>query len=315
MTNGANIGLIFPGQGAQYVGQGKEWFASFPEVQKTFQEADKLLGFSLSEICFNGPEDKLQSTDIAQPAIFVTSAAVLRVLMTKGIIRKEQIALTAGLSLGEYTALYAAGTLRFADAVKLVRRRGELMQMASKAKPSSMTSILGLGEEQCRQACKEASSKGIVSVANLNSPGQVVISGEIAALEEAEKNCTKLGARRAIRLQVAGAFHSEVMRPAAEGLAQELTQIDIREPGIPFLSNVTGDELKNPEQIRKALSDQLCSPVLWEKSMRTAVSRGIREFVETSPGSVLKGLFKKIDPEAKVSSYDKPADLQAQTPA
>lgn len=303
------IGILFPGQGAQYVGQAKDWFEAYPEARKTFEEADRVLGFSLSQICFEGPENKLQSTDIAQPAIFVSSAAVFRVLFTKGLIRKEQMSLTAGLSLGEYTALFAAGSLRFADALRLVRRRGELMQAASSAKPSSMSSVLGLAVEKCEEACREASDVGIVSVANLNSPVQVVISGEIKALEKAESICQKLGARRTIRLQVAGAFHSEVMRPAAEGLAAELEKIELREPGIRFLSNVTGMEMKDTKEIKTALAKQLCSPVLWEKSMRTAMGLGIRQYVEVCPGTVLKGLFKKIDASAEVRSFDKTSDF------
>ena len=315
MGEDSRVGLIFPGQGAQYVGQGKEWFQSFPECRKTFEEADRILGFSLSQVCFQGPEEKLQETDVAQPAIFVTSAAVLRILMTRGILRKESIALTAGLSLGEYTALYAAGSLRFADALRLVRLRGELMQSASTAKPSGMSSILGLSEEECRKACEEASLRGIVSVANLNSPGQVVISGENAALDEAEKRCKERGAKRAVRLPVAGAFHSEVMRPAAEGLSKALEATDIRRPGIPFLSNVTGREIQDPGEVRGALARQLSSPVLWEKSMRTALARGVRSFVEPSPGSVLKGLLRKIDPEAEVRTFDKPSDLSVSSSA
>lgn len=305
------IGLIFPGQGAQYVGQGKEWFEAFPESRKTFEETDRVLGFALSKICFEGPEEKLQSTDIAQPAIFATSAAVLRVLITKGIVKNAEISLTAGLSLGEYSALYAAGSLRFADALRLVRLRGELMQSASTAMPSGMSSILGLSREDCEAACQEAGKDGIVAVANLNSPGQVVISGQIKALEAAEALCKQKGAKRAIRLQVAGAFHSEVMRPAAEGLAKALAEAEIRTPAVPFLSNVTGEELKEPAQIREALAKQLCSPVLWEKSMRMALARGVTSFVEVSPGSVLKGLLRKIDSSALCQSYDKPADLSA----
>jgi len=303
--------LIFPGQGAQYVGQGKAFFETYPAAKEIFERAESVLDLPLGRLCFEGPEAELVRTDVSQPAILVTSWAIVHALQERGRLRAEDFAATAGLSLGEYTALLFAGALELDDAVRLVRRRGCFMQAASEARPSGMASLMGLDEAQARRVCEEASSHGIVQVANLNSPGQVVISGESAALEEAQRLAKEAGARRVIPLNVAGAFHSEVMAPAAEQLARELAAVEIRKPRVPVICNVTAELASEPEEIRRRLAEQILRPVLWEASMRRCLAAGIRRFVEPGPGSVLAGLLRKIDRAAEVIGIDSPEALEA----
>ena len=291
-------GLLFPGQGAQFAGMGRDWVDSSAAAADLFARADDVLNVPLSSILLEGTEDEVTSTDIAQPGIFLVSASALAVLREEDRLEMPDVA--AGLSLGEYTALHAAGSLSFEDALRLVRRRGELMQAASEKCASSMTSVMGLDREACEAACEE--SGGMVSVANLNAPGQVVISGEQDALDRAAEACAVAGARRVIPLAVAGAFHSEVMREAADGLAEVLVDVDIAQPAFPVISNVTGRPVSGPDEVRANLSEQVCSPVLWEDSMRTALSSGITSFIEFPPGQVLGGLMRKIDREVQVSA-------------
>jgi len=306
----SGLGLLFPGQGAQTVGMGRALADAFPSARDVFGRADEILGFGLSKVCFEGPIDELTRTDVSQPAIFTASLAALAALEEAGGPRREKAAAVAGLSLGEYTALCAAGGIGFEDGLRLVRLRGEAMQAASTAKPSSMSSVVGLDDAGIQAACAEASSAGIVSIANRNAPGQIVISGEIAALETAEKACVARGARRCIRLQVAGAFHSEVMRPAADRLARALEEVRIAEPRVPFLSNVTGARATSAAEIRRNLATQVCAPVLWEASMRAVLASGLRSFVELAPAGVLAGLMRKIEASAQVEKCDGPDDAK-----
>lgn len=302
-------GVLFPGQGAQYEGMGRDWCEAFPTARETFARASRVLGFSLEDACWSKGEE-VNRTDVAQPGIFVTSAAIVNVLVERGY-QPTSAALTAGLSLGEYTALWFAGSLDFDDAVRLVRLRGEAMQDASERIPSSMTSLMGATEEQAFALAAVGATKGICSVANLNAPGQIVVAGEIAALDALEAAAKDHGVRRTRRLVVAGGFHSECMRPAAERLARALAEVTIRAPRMPFLTNVTGETESDPARIRANLAQQVCAPVRWEQSMRTAIARGVTRFLEPGPGKVLAGLLGKIAPEATVRSAATPTELSA----
>lgn len=302
-----NQGLLLPGQGAQYEGMGRDWAEAHPVAQATFDEADNILGFSLSEKCWSSG-DEINRTDIAQPGILTTSIAILRVLESQGF-KIEDASVCAGLSLGEYTALWCAGSLSFEDALRLVRLRGEAMQAAAEAIPSSMTSLMGATEEAAYKLAEMGSSAGICSVANLNAPGQVILSGELAALDIVEGAAKEHGARRAVRLTVAGGFHSECMRPASQKLAEALETVEIKAPRNLFLSNVNGGPASDPEVIRAQLASQVCAPVLWEQSMRHALELGIDQFIEPGPGTVLAGILRKIDKAPTVQSAAKPADV------
>tara|TARA_R110002073_G_scaffold36865_5_gene107184 strand:- start:63109 stop:64035 length:927 start_codon:yes stop_codon:yes gene_type:complete len=302
-------GILFPGQGAQFEGMGQDWAEAFPEARETFEAADATLGFSLSEACWSSG-DEVNRTDIAQPAIFTTSVAILRALKGQGI-EFQDAALTAGLSLGEYTALWFAGVLSFEDGVRLVRLRGEAMQAASEACPSGMVSLMGATPESAAALAQVGSAHGICQVANLNSPAQIVVSGEFAALDAVDAAAKDHGVRRTRRLTVAGGFHSECMRPAADTLAAALESVTLGEPQIPVISNVTAEPVTGPDQVRELLALQVCAPVLWERSMRAALGGGTTDFVEPGPGTTLGGIMKKIDEQASVRSVARPADLDA----
>ncbi len=303
-----NEAILLPGQGAQYPGMGQEWCETYSVAAETFQRADAALGFSLSDaVWYRG--DEVHRTDIAQPGILTTSIAILRVLASQGL-DLEAVPLVAGLSLGEYTALWCAGSLEFEDAVQLVRLRGEAMQSAAELIPSGMTSLMGASDEQAQSLAAIGAAHGICSVANLNAPGQIVVSGELAALEAVEAAAAEHGVRRARRLMVAGGFHSECMRPAAQRLTSALAKVPIRAPKVPFVTNVTGELVSDPEQIRRNLSEQVCAPVLWEKSMRTALGLGLTRFLEPGPGEILAGLMRKIDRQVEVRSAANPECLE-----
>ncbi len=299
--------ILCPGQGAQYEGMGRDWCESFPLAREVFSEASAALGFSLEEACWS-KGDEVNRTDIAQPGILVTSIAILRVLEQQGW-KRSQAPLAMGLSLGEYTALWAVGSLGFVDAVRLVRLRGEAMQAASDSIKSSMVSLMGATEEQARALAAVGAAHGICSVANLNAPGQVIVSGEIAALDALEAVAKEHGVRRTRRLVVAGGFHSECMRPAARRLESALAQVEILPPRMGFLPNVTGEPTDDPAQIRALLAQQVCAPVLWEKSVRWSLSQGQRTFLEPGPGKVLAGILGKIDESAQCRAAAVPGDL------
>jgi [acyl-carrier-protein] S-malonyltransferase len=283
---------------------GRDWCEADEAARETFAEADRILGFSLSAACWESGAD-VHRTDIAQPGIFVTSAAAVRALEARGLERSAAAA-TCGLSLGEYTALWCAGSLEFADGLRLVRLRGEAMQAASERTPSGMVSLMGADEATATALAEVGSEGGVCSVANLNAPGQIIVSGELAALDRLEAAASEHGVRRTRRLVVAGGFHSECMRPAADRLAAALLDVDLRPPTVPFYSNVNAEPTDDPGRIAEQLAAQVCSPVLWQRTMEALVTSGVSEFLEPAPGRVLAGLMKKIAPSARVESAASP---------
>lgn len=286
---------LFAGQGAQSVGMGKDLVGCFENAGKLFLQASAILGFDLAKVCFEGPAEELNRTDRCQPALLVHGLACLEAGRAKGIPEGEA---AAGLSLGEYTAHVYAGSLTFEDGVKLLRNRGAYMQEACDRTPSGMVSILGLDREKVAEA---VAGQGDVGIANLNAPGQIVISGENSALEKAVARCKELGARRAIPLKVAGAYHSVVMKPAQERMRAELAAVTISRPRIPVVANLNAKALTDPGEIRAALAGQICASVLWEDSVRAL---GAAKYFEFGPGRVLAGLVRKIDEKAEVTSIE-----------
>lgn len=297
--------IIFPGQGAQCVGMGKAWADHSPAAKSVFERADEALGFELSSACWAGEVD-VNRTDIAQPGIFTASAACIAGMNEVGSM-PEGVQAAAGLSLGEYTALWWAGVLSFEDGVRLVRLRGEAMQAASEACSSGMVSLVGADLSQAEELAAVGAKEGICAVANRNAPGQIVLSGELAALDAVEASAGEHGVRRAIRLSVAGGFHSECMRPAAERLAAALAEVTMAPPNVPVISNVTARPVSGPDEVKSLLAQQVCAPVLWEDSIRWMLSQGFTSFLEPSPGRVLSGILRKIDRDAECVSRDEPA--------
>ncbi len=299
------VAYVFPGQGSQAIGMGQDLQDSYSTAREVFQEADEALGFSLSQLCFEGPEEDLRQTHNAQPAIMATSIACLRVAREEGLL-PPGVSFVAGHSLGEYTALVAAGALSFSDGLRLVRERGRLMQQAGEQVSSGMAAVLGLEEELLRDICNETG----VQVANLNCPGQVVISGPSSELARAMDLAKTRGARQVIALNVSGAFHSPVMRPAQEGLTHYLEQISIQDPSVPVIANVTARPVQDAESVRTALVQQLCSPVQWHPSVEWMLGQGVNSFIEFGPGRVLAGLIKRINRQAQVTSIGDAASLE-----
>lgn len=280
---------VFPGQGSQYVGMGKELAAKYPIVRETFAEADEALGESLSRLCFEGPDEELTLTRNTQPALLTTSVAIFRLLKEEGLFVK----LAAGHSLGEYSALVAAGAIGFADAVQTVRLRGQLMEEAVPPGVGMMGAVLGMGSEDVIALCKEI--PGIVEPATFNGPGQVVVAGETAAVEALMEAASAKGARRTQLLKVSGPFHSSMLSEAGERLAERLETIAISEPEFPVYSNVTARPVQTPDEIKRCLAQQVSAPVRWEESVRNMVADGANRFIEIGPGRVLSGLIKRID--------------------
>jgi [acyl-carrier-protein] S-malonyltransferase len=286
------IGLLFPGQGSQAVGMGSDLVERFPAARETFQEADEALGFALSRLCWEGPEEELTLTRNAQPALLVHSAAVWRVLKHAGI---GPVA-AAGHSLGEFSAYLAAGSFGFADAVRTVRRRGELMFQSGEARPGTMAAVLGLDDDVIEGVCREASTaESVVVPANFNTPGQVVVSGDVEAVERASALLVSAGARKVAGLNVSGAFHSPLMAPAEAGLDEHLRVVEMRDPAFPVISNVTAAPVGEAAQGKLFLVQQLTSPVRWTESVRTLLQLGVTHFLEVGPGKVLTGMLKRID--------------------
>ncbi|MEW5800311.1 MAG: ACP S-malonyltransferase [Bacteroidota bacterium] len=297
------IAYIFPGQGSQYVGMGKDLYGQFPEAKRFFDEADSALGFSLSNICFNGPEEDLKQTKNTQPAIFLHSVALWTVL------KPTDAAMVAGHSLGEYSALVAAGAISFADAIKLVRLRGELMQKAGEENPGTMAAVVGLDSNIVVEVCAAASSAGIVQPANFNSPGQIVISGSVTGVRKAMELAKERGAKLVKELVVSGAFHSPLMQSAKGKLKEALDKTKIHDAKIPVYANVTAKPVIKADEIRTLLFEQVTSPVRWEESVVNMAANGATKFVEVGPGKVLQGLVKRTVATAEVSGFDKAVEV------
>jgi [acyl-carrier-protein] S-malonyltransferase len=302
----SKVALVFPGQGSQYVGMGKDLADKFRFAEKFFDEANDALGFDLSKICIEGPEEDLKKTEITQPAILTVSAMCLESIISFG---KMNAVAAAGHSLGEYTALYAAGSMSFREAVKLVHLRGKFMQSAVPLGEGTMVAILGLDHNIVKEICVKASAKGIVEAANINSPGQIIISGKVAGVAEAGRLCKEAGAKRVIELQVSAPFHSSLMKPAADMLAEVLSNLNFKDPSMPVVSNVTADYVTSGSAVKDLLIKQMTSPVLWEDSIRKMVADGFDAFIEVGPGKVLAGLIKKIEPKATIYNVADAATL------
>lgn len=299
------IAFVFPGQGAQYPGMGREAVESSPAAANIFEEGSKALGYDLKELVFNGTEESLKITENTQPAIVAASLACMQPLLEAGI-RPD---MAAGLSLGEYCAHVAAGTLSAADAIALVRERGKLMQDAVPAGVGTMAAILGLSDEQVLDVCEKASSAGIVEPANYNCPGQIVVAGEVAAVEAACVLAKEAGAKRAMILQVSAPFHCSMLRLAGEKLAVALAGINLHEMNIPVVANVTAGFISSVADVKDLLVRQVSSPVRWEACIRTLAAAGVDTFVEIGPGKVLNGFIKKIDKNLTVYNADNRASI------
>lgn len=289
----SKIALFFPGQGAQHVGMGRRLAAEYPKARELYERAAPILGFDLAQLCFEGPAAELDSTIISQPALFVTSLAALEKLRADSPEVVLGCEIAAGLSLGEYTALVFANAMSFEDGLRVVKRRGEAMQAAADATPSGMVSVLLLDRSQVEQICQEASAHGPIQIANYLCPGNLVISGENAACERAAELTVAAGGK-AIPLAVAGAFHTNIMQPADDALADVLSEVEIRAPEIPVVSNVDAQTHSDPEEIRQLLIRQVVNPVRWEDSINLMLREGCTDFYEVGPGKVLKGLLKRI---------------------
>jgi [acyl-carrier-protein] S-malonyltransferase len=295
--------FLFPGQGSQYVGMGKDLYEQSTEAKALFDQADAILGFSLTKICFEGPEEELRQTKNTQPAIFLHSMVLSRVL------RGAKGTMAAGHSLGEYSALVYAGALAFEDALRLVRLRGELMQQAGVEHPGTMAAVVGLEPDVVGEVCCSAWDAGIVQAANFNSPGQIVISGSVPGVRKAMELAKGRGAKMVKELPVSGAFHSPLMESAKSGLRSALEKTDIRDGSIPIYANVTAKRVRKAEEIRQLLNEQLTSPVRWEETIRNMAADGASEFVEIGPGKVLQGLVKRIRSDVQTRGIERFADV------
>lgn len=287
----SHVAFLFPGQGSQAVGMGKELAANHPVAKHTFEEADDALGMKLSQLCFEGPEDQLRLTEITQPAILTVSVATLRVLVDRGI----KPSFVAGHSLGEYSAHVAAGTLTFADAVRTVCKRGKYMQEAVPVGVGAMAAILGMEMEKVFQVCQDAAQGEVCDPANINSPEQVVISGHKAAVDRAITLATELGAKKAVALPVSAPFHCSLMRPARDRLATDLNALAFHKPAVTVVSNVDAKPVTTADASRDALIRQVTGAVRWDECLRGLIAEGAGRFVEVGPGKVLWGLMRSID--------------------
>lgn len=291
MIGEGKVAYVFPGQGSQWVGMAKELYSSSPQAREVFQEADSVLGFPLSQLCFEGPEEVLRQTVNAQPAILAVSIAYFR--DTKQL--QEVPAFVAGHSLGEYTALVAAQVLDFAAAVYLARERGRLMQEAGEREPGGMAAILGVDEALINEICQQSGAQ----IGNINCPGQIAISGSSEVLAQAIKLSETKGARRVVPLQVSGAFHTPLMQSAVVGISKVISEIAFRDPIIPIVANTTAQPITTAEAIKSELLYQLCHCVQWQRSIEYMIKEGVSTFIEIGPGKVLTGLIKRINKEVQ----------------
>ncbi|HZY10073.1 MAG TPA: ACP S-malonyltransferase [Bacteroidota bacterium] len=295
---------IFPGQGSQYVGMGKDLFECHAGAREMFERADDILGFSLSKICFEGPENELRKTKNTQPAIYLHS------IILCSIMEPQDVGMAAGHSLGEYTALVFSGAMTFEDGLKLVRLRGELMQEAGEKELGTMAAVVGLSPDVVEKVCREARSSGVVQCANFNSPGQIVISGSVDGVRKAMEISKAQGAKLVKELVVSGAFHSPLMKSAHEGLKKALHSTSILDARIPVYSNAAAKPMQKTGEIRTLLEQQLTSAVRWEESILRMIADGARTIIEVGPGKVLQGLVKRIDPTIDVRGVDRFVDIE-----
>ena len=302
----SKLALVFPGQGSQQVGMGKAIAEERPEARQVFEEADGALGFPLSRLCFEGPEEELKLTENTQPAILTTSVALYRALASQGV----EPDFVAGHSLGEYSALVASGALRLDDAVVLVRNRGRYMQDAVPVGEGAMAAILGLGLAEVQEVCSQASDGEVVEPANLNAPGQTVVAGHAAAVQRASVAAKERGAKRVIPLSVSAPFHCRLMRPAQHRLERDLANVTVSDLRVPLVSNVDAAWVRTGAEAVDALIRQVASPVRWEESVRRLVDEGVDQFVEVGPGKVLSGLVRKIAENVRVASIEDPNGLR-----
>ncbi len=301
------IAFLFPGQGSQAVGMGKDLYEQYPETKALFDRAEDILEFPLRKLCFEGPEEELRQTRYTQPAIFVHSMAADVLLKKKGV----QPRAAAGHSLGEYSALVSAGALSFEDGLRLVKIRGELMQRSGENNPGTMAAIVGMAPEQIEAVCREAAEAGVVQPANFNSPGQIVISGSVPAVRRAMEIAKQKGTRLVKELVVSGAFHSPLMGEALAGLAEALKEVSIKPAAIPVFSNVEAQPASGPAEIRRLLQQQLLSPVLWENILRNMIADGYDQYYEVGPGKVLQGLLKRTDANYPCQAVGTAEELEA----
>ncbi len=303
----SKIAFLFPGQGSQFIGMGKDLYETYPQVKEIFDRADSILEFPLTKICFEGPEAELKQTRYTQPAIFVHSIAVDSLLKEQGIFAGA----AAGHSLGEYSALVSAGALTFEDGLRLVKIRGELMQRSGEKHPGTMAAIMGLTPDVVEQVCQQASEIGIVQPANFNSPGQIVISGEVVAVHRAMEIAKTHGARLIKELVVSGAFHSPLMGEALKGLGKALQEVTLHKAALPVYSNVEATPVTEPTKIRHLLEKQLLAPVLWVNIIKNMIADGFDTFYEVGPGKVLTGLLRRIDRSYSCTPLSDLSDLKA----
>lgn len=294
------IAFLFPGQGAQVVGMGKELAENIKECKDVFDEADDTLGFSISKMCFEGPEDELNKTENTQPAILTASIAALKALESKGL--KADV--TAGLSLGEYSALVYSKVLDFKEAVALVKKRGKFMQEAVPFGVGTMAAIIGLDSAKVEEICRQGSVKGIVEPANYNCTGQIVIAGEVEAVQHTCEIAKENGAAKAIMLTVSGPFHTSMLKPAAEKLEEELKNVIMYDMTVPVITNVTAEYIENIESIKETLKRQVMSPVKWEQTIRKMIEDGVDTFIEIGPGKTLCSFVKKVDRKLKTANVE-----------
>ena len=306
------VAFVFPGQGSQYVGMGRDLYETYPEARALFDEAERILGFALSKLCFEGPKGKLDDTLNTQLALLTVSVALLRMLE----LNQLSPVTMAGHSMGEYTALVAAGALDFADGLRLVRERGRVMKEAEELNPGAMAAIIGLDAGTLEEICQGASSQipaSIVQIANYNSPGQIVISGHKEALGRAMELSKERGARRVIPLAVSIASHSPLMQPAAEAFASIVSQVDFHQPRVPVVANVTATPITTIAEIREELVEQLTSTVRWVESVQYMIAQGVTTFVEIGPKNVLTGLMRRIDKSVQTVNVEDVAGIEALT--